>query len=300
MDNNLSHGTNNKPFAKKIKLISWNVNGIRAITNKGFFSWLNENKPDILCLQETKASKAQLTNDLLQPSGYFTYWNDAIKKGYSGTSLFSRQEPLEIEFGLGIAEFDSEGRTIVAYYPDFVLINCYFPNGRQDLSRVKFKLEFYEAFLAKCEQLRKNGHIVIFCGDVNTAHKEIDLSHPKSNEKETGFLPEERAWLDKISTLGYVDTFRFFFPTLTEKFTWWSNFTKSREKNIGWRLDYFFIVKEYVERVAEAFILSDVMGSDHCPIGIKLFTNAWQEGTFQEKTFEHKDNDIKVSQMSLF
>ena len=251
-------------------LISWNVNGVRAIYKKGFLSWLNSLVPDILCLQETKANKSQLVNDLLLPAGYFTYWNDAVKKGYSGTALFTRESPLDIEFGLGIPEFDQEGRTIIAHYPDFVLINCYFPNGGRDLGRVEFKLRFYEAFLQKCEQFRDQGKTVVFCGDVNTAHKETDLSHPKANEKNTGFLPEERAWLDKIIEKGYVDTFRRFYPDLKEQYTWWTAITHARDRNIGWRLDYFFIVKEGVGRVTEPFILQDVMGSDHCPVGIRL------------------------------
>ncbi len=280
--------------SEEMRIISWNVNGVRAVSEKGFFSWLNNTKPDILCLQETKVQKSQLSGNLLQPLDYHACWNDAVQKGYSGTALFSRQKPLNIKFGLGIDEFDSEGRTIIAYYPDFILINCYFPNGGRDLSRVKFKLDFYGAFLEKCEQLRMEGNTIIFCGDVNTAHKNIDLSHPKPNEKKTGFLPEERAWLDKVATHGYIDTFRHFYPDTTEQYTWWSSMTNARERNIGWRLDYFFITKEAINRVTEATILSDVQGSDHCPVGIKLLAREWRKDIIEDQ------DNITPSQLRLF
>jgi exodeoxyribonuclease-3 len=175
-----------------------------------------------------------------------------------------------VQFGLGLPEFDREGRTIIAEYPSFTLLNCYFPNGSRDHSRVPFKLTFYEAFLHKCEQLRTQGRTVIFCGDVNTAHNDIDLARPRSNQKTTGFLPEERAWLDRIVAAGYVDTFRHFYPDLVGQYTWWSMVTQARTRNIGWRLDYFFIVSEGISRVEDAFILPDVPGSDHCPVGIRL------------------------------
>lgn len=253
-------------------LLSWNVNGVRSIQRKGFLAWLANSGPCILCLQETKASKSQLRRDLAQPEGYYAYWNSAGRAGYSGTALLSREEPISVDFGLGIAEFDQEGRTITAKYVDFTLINCYFPHGGRDHSRIPFKLAFYDAFLSKCEKLRSQGETVIFCGDINTAHKEIDLARPKQNEKNTGFLPEERLWLDKVIKAGYVDTFRHFHPSLVDQYTWWSSRTKAREHNIGWRLDCFFVVSEAIERITDAFILSDVMGSDHCPVGIRLRT----------------------------
>ncbi|MEW5961644.1 MAG: exodeoxyribonuclease III, partial [Chloroflexota bacterium] len=193
---------------------------------------------------------------------------------YSGTALLSRRQPLSIQFGLGLAEFDREGRTIIAEYPDFTLLNCYFPNGGRDHSRVPFKLAFYDAFLDKCERLRGQGQPVIFCGDVNTSHHEIDLAHPKANEKTTGFLPEERAWLDKVVEAGYIDTFRHFYPDLAGQYTWWSMPTKARERNIGWRLDYFFVSPDLVGRLVGAFILPDIIGSDHCPVGLRLRVNA--------------------------
>jgi exodeoxyribonuclease-3 len=251
-------------------LLSWNVNGIRAIHRKGFLPWLQKTAPDILCLQETKAMESQLPAELAQPEGYHAYWHSAERKGYSGTALITRDEPLSIQFGLGLEEFDQEGRTIIAEYPTFTLINCYFPNGSRDHSRVPFKLAFYDAFLEKCEQLRKRGQPVVFCGDINTAHRWIDLAHPNSNQKMTGFLPEERAWIDKVVETGYVDTFRYFYPETTGQYTWWSMPTRARERNIGWRLDYFFVASELMKQVTAAFILPEVMGSDHCPVGLRL------------------------------
>jgi len=255
---------------KTLALLSWNVNGVRAIHRKGFLVWLKETAPDILCLQETKAMESQLPAELAQPEGYRAYWNSAQRKGYSGTALITRDEPLSIQFGLGLEKFDQEGRTIIAEYPAFTLINCYFPNGSRDHGRVPFKLAFYDAFLEKCEQLRKRGQAVVFCGDINTSHREIDLANPKSNQKNTGFLPEERAWLDKIVEAGYVDTFRHFYPETTGQYTWWSVPTNARDRNVGWRLDYFFVVSELMEHVTGAFILPEVLGSDHCPVGLKL------------------------------
>jgi exodeoxyribonuclease III len=241
-----------------LSLLSWNINGIRAAYKRGFLEWLFNTMPDFLCLQETKAERTQLSADLSQPSGYHSYWNAAKKKGYSGTALLTREEPISVGFGLGVAEFDQEGRTIIAEFPDFTLINCYFPNGGQDNGRVEFKLDFYEAFIAKCEQIRKQGHKVIFCGDVNTAHQEIDLARPEANKDKTGFLSEERAWIDEIVKMGYIDTFRHFYPYLEEQYTWWSVKTRARKRNVGWRLDYFFVVKEMLNQVLDSFIMPEV------------------------------------------
>jgi exodeoxyribonuclease III len=253
-----------------LTLISWNVNGARAIHKKGFLPWLAQTAPDILCLQEIKAEEAQLPAELAQPAGYHAFWHSAQRKGYSGTALITRDKPLSVQFGLGREEFDQEGRTIIAEYPLFTLINCYFPNGGRDNSRVPFKLAFYDAFLDKCEQLRRRGQPVIFTGDVNTAHHPIDLAHPKENEKNTGFLPAERAWLDKVVAARYVDTFRRLHPDATAQYTWWSMPTRARERNMGWRLDYFFVTPDLLKHVADAFIWPDVMGSDHCPVGLRL------------------------------
>jgi exodeoxyribonuclease-3 len=254
-----------------ITLLSWNVNGIRAVHKKGFLDWLAETAPDILCLQETRAAEDQLPAGLAQSAGYRGFWNSArAKKGYSGTALLTRSEPLRVDFGLGIEEFDQEGRTIVVEYPTFTLINCYFPNGGRDHGRVPFKLAFYDAFLDKCQHLRAQGQAVVFCGDVNTAHNEIDLARPRDNQNTTGFLPEERVWIDQVVEAGYVDTFRHFYPNLTGQYTWWSMPTRARARNIGWRLDYFFVAAELLDRVTDAFILPEVMGSDHCPVGLRL------------------------------
>ncbi|MBU0495682.1 MAG: exodeoxyribonuclease III [Chloroflexi bacterium] len=254
-----------------ITLLSWNVNGARAIHKKGFLTWLDETAPDIVCLQETRAAESQLAPEMAQPAGYHGYWNASrARQGYSGTGLLTKAEPLDVQFGLGVEPFDQEGRTIVARYLTFTLINCYFPNGSRDHSRVPFKLAFYKAFLRKCQQLRAQGHAVVFCGDVNTAHQEIDLAHPKSNQKTTGFLPEERAWLDQVVADGYVDTFRHLYPDLAEQYTWWSMPTRARERNVGWRIDYFFVAAELLSRVVDACIQADVPGSDHCPVGLRL------------------------------
>lgn len=254
-----------------LKIISWNVNGIRATHRKGFMDWFVPAAPDILCLQETRAELHQIPDDITRADGYFSFWNHSKrKKGYSGTALLSKIEPLEVQFGLGIDEFDTEGRTIIAKFPTFTLLNCYFPNGGRDLARVPFKMAFYNAFLAKCESLRAKGESVLFCGDVNTAHREIDLANPKSNQKTTGFLPEERAWIDAVIAAGYVDTFRHFHPNETAQYTWWSQRFNARTRNVGWRIDYFFAAAELLPRVRDAFILPDVPGSDHCPVGISL------------------------------
>jgi exodeoxyribonuclease-3 len=253
-----------------LQLYSWNVNGIRAAERKGFLNWLRETQPDILCVQETKAHPDQLEPDLVQPEGYYAYWASAERKGYSGVALFSRDEPKSIELGLGIAEYDIEGRTIVADYDDFVLIAAYFPNGSRDHSRVPFKMAYKDAFLDFCNRLREDGRAVIFCGDVNTAHREIDLARPKENEKTTGFLPEERAWIDKVVAQGYIDTFRSLNPDTEDAYSWWAYWGKARERNVGWRIDYFFTSPDLQDRIAAAEIHADVMGSDHCPVSLTL------------------------------
>jgi len=252
-------------------LLSWNVNGARAVYKKGFLDWLAQASPDVLGLQETRAEETELPADLAHPEGYHAVWNACRrKKGYSGTGLLTKIEPLDVQLGLGVDKFDDEGRTLIARYPAFTLLNCYFPNGSRDHSRVPFKLDFYQVFLDKCEQLRAQGQKVIFCGDVNTAHQEIDLAHPKENQNTTGFLPEERAWMDEVAQTGYVDTFRHLHPGLRDQYTWWSMPTRARARNIGWRIDYFFVARELLDRVVEAFILPDVMGSDHCPVGLRI------------------------------
>lgn len=257
--------------AQTITLLTWNINGARSVYRKGFMDWFLRTAPDILGLQETRADKLQLPPDLADPAGYESYWNaSTAKKGYSGTALLTRLKPLSVEWGLGLEEFDTEGRTIIARYPSFTLLVCYFPNGGRDHSRVPFKLAFYKAFLNKCEQLRAQGESIIFCGDVNTAHQKIDLANPTANQKTTGFLPEERAWMDEVVNAGYVDTFRHFHPDLPGQYTWWSVPANARARNVGWRIDYFFVSPDLLERVTDAFILPGVLGSDHCPVGLRL------------------------------
>jgi len=252
-----------------MKILSWNVNGIRAVEKKGFVDWLLRENPDILCVQETKASVDQLSENLRSPQGYKTFWSSAQRKGYSGVAVFTKKEPKSVQEGLGKKEFDSEGRTLVLEYDDFILFNVYFPNGSSGNVRVPFKMAFYDEFLKVTEKLRRKDKRLIICGDVNTAHTEIDLARPKENEKNTGFLPEERAWVSKFLGLGYIDTFRHFVKD-PGHYTWWDYKTGARARDIGWRIDYFFITANLLPKLKSALILKDVLGSDHCPVGIEL------------------------------
>lgn len=254
---------------KEIKILCWNVNGIRAVVKKGFLEWLQKESPDIICLQETKASPENLTKELLEPPGYQTYWNYPERKGYSGVATITKEKPLNSQNGFGAPAFDTEGRVIISEYPEFTLCNVYFPNGKQSPERLKYKMDFYDAFFDFLEPLRLRGDKIIICGDVNTAHKEIDLARPKENAKTSGFLPEERAWLDKLTGHGYTDTFRYFHKE-PEQYTWWDMKTAARARNVGWRIDYFFITENILPYVDKAFIMRDVTGSDHCPIGLDL------------------------------
>ncbi|MBM3264352.1 MAG: exodeoxyribonuclease III [candidate division Zixibacteria bacterium] len=251
------------------KLLSWNVNGIRAIARKGFPEWVEQEKPDLLCVQETKASPDQVGDEIKNMTGYESYWASAEKKGYSGVAVFARQTPTQVRIGFGEPRFDAEGRTVVVEYPDFTLFNVYFPNGKQGTDRLTYKLDFYEAILAHWEELRRQGKRLIICGDVNTAHREIDLARPKENVKTSGFLPEERAWMDRIADMGYVDIFRRFNQN-PEQYTWWDMVTRARERNVGWRIDYFYVTEDLVGEVENAWIAPEVMGSDHCPVGISV------------------------------
>ncbi|GIK56585.1 MAG: exodeoxyribonuclease III [Chloroflexi bacterium] len=253
-----------------INLYSWNVNGIRAVQNKGFLTWLHQTQPDILCLQETKAHPDQLDVTLRQPDGYHTYWAFAEKKGYSGVALYSKTEPRHVQIGLGLPDFDREGRTIVAEYDQFVFIGAYFPNGGRDHGRVPFKMQYKADFLAYCNALRVQGKAVVFCGDVNTSHKEIDLARPKQNRQKTGFMPEECAWIDQVVAQGYIDTYRHLYPDKTGAYTWWTAIGGARERNVGWRLDYFFISPDLITAVTDAAIHADILGSDHCPVSLTL------------------------------
>lgn len=252
-----------------MKLLSWNVNGIRAVYKKGFLDWFNKEKPDILCLQETKAMKEQLSDDLLNVNGYTSYFSSAERKGYSGTATYTKYDPLKVSNGIGIKKFDNEGRFLVTEFDEFVLFNIYFPNGKAKKERLQYKMDFYEAFLKHLKKLLKQDKKIVICGDVNTAHKEIDLARPKENEKISGFLPEEREWIDKLLKTGFIDTLRVF-NQKPEQYTWWDMMTRARDRNVGWRIDYFFISENVKDNLKNAFILPEVMGSDHCPVGIEL------------------------------
>lgn len=254
-----------------MKIVSWNVNGLRSLAKDGYWeSFLTATKPDIFCLQETKAEPGQLSEAFLSPAGYSAFFSSSeVRKGYSGVALYSRVEPLRVIYGMGIKEFDQEGRVVGAEFDDFWLINAYFPNGGQGPERLDYKLRFYDAFLTFIEKLRREKP-VIFCGDVNTAHEEIDLARPKENEENTGFLPEERAWIDEVVDAGYIDTYRHFHPHTKEAYSYWDMKTRARDRNVGWRLDYFFASSELAARIKKAEIHPDIFGSDHCPISITL------------------------------
>jgi len=249
-------------------ILSWNVNGIRAIQKKGFAAWLGRERPDLLCVQETKAAPEQLDAEVLAPLGYRSLWAVAERKGYSGVGTYVREEPLEVEF-LGSPEFDAEGRTLIVRYPDLCVVNCYFPNSQEEGARLDYKVAFCEAVLDRCNQLVGAGRDLVLCGDYNIAHQPIDLENPKANERNPGYLPAERAWMDRFIAGGYVDTFRLFCSE-SGRYTWWSYRFRAREKNIGWRIDYHCVNERLRGRVREATIQADVMGSDHCPVRLVL------------------------------
>ena len=254
-----------------MRILSWNVNGIRAVAKKGMLDWLVKDDADIVCLQETKVFEPQeLDKSILSPGKYASYWNAALeKKGYSGVVIYSKQQPKKVEKSLGIKKFDTEGRTIVAYYDTFALLNIYFPNGKQNDDRLRYKMDFYDAFLSFCDGLKKKKIPLIMCGDYNTAHTEIDLARPRENEDVSGFLPRERAWIDEYLSHGYIDTLRMFHPE-PGLYSWWDMKSGARARNVGWRIDYFFISEDLKPKIKDAFIARDVAGSDHCPIGIEI------------------------------
>ena len=252
-----------------MKVLSWNVNGIRAVDRKGFFQWFTKEKPDVICLQEIKAQKEQLPSHLRNTPNYHLCINSAEKKGYSGVATYTKLKPLVVKMGFGIEKFDREGRILITEYSRFILFNIYFPNGKKNQERLDYKLDFYDTFLAYADNLKAKGKNIVVCGDFNTAHKEIDLARPKENEKISGFLPIERAWIDTFIDHGYIDTFREF-NKQSEQYSWWDMKTRARERNVGWRIDYFFVNKEFMKYVKNAFILQEVLGSDHCPIGIEI------------------------------
>lgn len=250
-----------------MRIISWNVNGIRAVYKKGFLKWLQKEKPDIVCLQEIKAKQEQMPVDLQKPKGYFVYFNSAKRPGYSGTAVFSKEKPLKIENAIGFKRFDEEGRVLKLKYSDFTLFNFYIPHGSRDQKNMKYKLEVYEYLFRYLKKLKKEK--IILTGDFNISHKEIDLARPKQNKKNTGFTPEERKKIDKLLNIGFVDSFRKF-NKAGNNYTWWAYFANARERNVGWRLDYCFVSKNFSHKLKHAFILPKVVGSDHCPVGIEI------------------------------
>lgn len=252
-----------------MNITTWNVNGYRALLKKEGFDWVKSINPDILCLQEIKVKHDQLSEQEQKLLNYSVVWNSAERPGYSGTAMFYKMDPINFELGLGNQEFDTEGRVIRFKYPDFYLYNIYFPNGGEENKRVPFKLDFYEHLLTIIDKIHESGENVIVTGDFNTAHNEIDLKNPKANEKNTGFLPEERKWIDIYLDHGLVDIYRFLYPEKID-YTWWTYRMNARARNIGWRLDYFLISENLVPKVRDVIIYDEIMGSDHCPVSLLL------------------------------
>ena len=256
-----------------MRIISWNVNGIRAVEKRGFLDWLKNENPDVLCLNETKAEPGQLSPKLVNPEAggkpYYSYWACARKKGYSGVAVYSKAEPLDVRF-MGKNEFDDEGRTLALDFRNFTLIAAYFPNSQDAGKRLDYKLGFCAAILRLCNSLVKKGRHILLCGDYNIAHTPIDLARPKENEGSAGYLPEERAWMDAFTAAGYVDTFRHFHPGGKNQYTWWSYRMNARERNVGWRIDYHCVDNAFLPMVKSSIIRPDVTGSDHCPVEVEL------------------------------
>lgn len=253
----------------KIRIISWNVAGMRAAIKKGLWGFMEKDRAEIYCFQETKAKAEQVPTSFDMPTEYLSYYNPAQKAGYSGVATFTKLKPVEIINGMGLDKFDNEGRVIVTKFKEFTLLNIYFPNGGMGPARLDYKMEFYDVFLKYINGLRNKGEKVIFCGDVNTAHREIDLARPKDNVKVSGFMPIEREWVEKLIANGWVDTYRMIKGDKVE-YSWWSQRSGSRPKNVGWRIDYFFVDEKIKNIVKDAFILTEVMGSDHAPVGVEL------------------------------
>ena len=249
-----------------MKLISWNVNGLRACMNKGFQDFLANSEADIFCVQETKMQKGQAEFDF---PGYEEYWNSAEKKGYAGTAIFTKIKPLSVSYDMGIVEHDQEGRVITAEFDDFYLINVYTPNSQRELARLDYRMQWEDAFRAYVKQLDEKKPVII-CGDLNVAHKEIDLKNFKTNHKNAGFTDEERAKMTELLEAGFIDSFRHLYPDKEGIYTWWSYMFKAREKNAGWRIDYFIVSERLADRISDSLIYTDIMGSDHCPVGLIL------------------------------
>lgn len=253
-----------------MKLISWNVNGLRAAMQKGFKEFFEQEQADIFCIQETKMQEEQIDLEIQKLlKKYNTYWNSAIKKGYSGTAIFTKQKPLKVTYGIGIEEHDKEGRIITLEFDKFYLVNCYTPNSKRELERLSYRMVWEDEIRNYLLQLNKTKPVV-FCGDLNVAHKEIDLKNPKTNHKSAGFTDEERGKMTELLQAGFTDSFRYLYPEKEEAYTWWSYMFHAREKNVGWRIDYFIVSKSIETKIQESIIYADVMGSDHCPVGIDL------------------------------
>lgn len=254
-----------------MRIVSWNVNGLRSLYTQGYWEWFEKNKPDIFCLQETKVEEQQLQPDVAKPKGYFAYFNSSReRKGYSGVALYSKIEPKKVNCDVLPEKFNTQGRLIEAVFEDFVLLNVYFPNGGSGEKQFEYKLDFYDAFLVYVKKLKKQGKSVIFCGDVNVAHEEIDIARPKENAHHVGFLPEERAWFDEVLAAGFIDTFRELHPNKKDAYTYWDQISRARDRNVGWRLDYFVVSPDVMPQVKKSEILSDVYGSDHCPVELVM------------------------------
>lgn len=249
-----------------MKLVSWNVNGLRACMGKGFMDFFKEADADIFCIQESKLQEGQISLEL---PGYHQYWNYAVKKGYSGTAIFTKEEPMSVSYGLGLEEHDQEGRVITLEFPDFYMVTVYTPNSQDGLARLDYRMTWEEEFLKYLKKLEEKKP-VIFCGDLNVAHKEIDLKNPKTNRKNAGFTDEEREKFSVLLENGFIDTFRYFYPDLKDAYSWWSYRFHAREKNAGWRIDYFLVSPQLKERLEDAVIYKDVFGSDHCPVALIL------------------------------
>ncbi|HHV45306.1 MAG TPA: exodeoxyribonuclease III [Tissierellia bacterium] len=249
-----------------MKLVSWNVNGLRACINKGFLDYFNQVKADIFCIQETKLQEGQVELDL---KGYHQYWNYAKKKGYSGTAVFTRYKPLSVKYGIGIEEHDNEGRVITLEFEDFYLVNCYTPNSQRELARLDYRMKWQDDFKGFLKELDSKKPVIL-CGDLNVAHKEIDIKNPDANRRNAGFTDEEREKMTELLDDGFIDTFRYFYPDKEEAYTWWSYMRKSRERNIGWRIDYFIVSERFKDRLKNAEIHDHIMGSDHCPVVLEI------------------------------
>ncbi len=253
-----------------MKLISWNVNGLRAVITKGFQDFFYKIDADIFCLQETKMQEEQIDDNIKNIfKDYYSYWNSAEKKGYSGTAIFSKIEPISVKYGIGIEEHDKEGRVITLEFEKFYMVNCYTPNSKRELERLDYRMIWEDEFRKYLLKLNDTKPVIL-CGDLNVAHKEIDLKNPKSNRRNAGFTDEERDKMTKLLDSGFTDAFRYLYPDKTESYSWWSYMFKAREKNAGWRIDYFIVSKSIETNIKESYIYSEVLGSDHCPVGLDI------------------------------